>query len=49
MAVDPNKSEYGLRVIYAGVPSVLGFGAGGRSPSNFLASTEGLVSAIVAS
>ena len=39
--VDSKKLEYGLGVIYASVPSSLGFGVG-QSYSNFLASTVGV-------
>ena len=39
MGVDSKKLVYGTRTIYAGVPSSLGFGVGGRPYSNFLAST----------
>ena len=38
-AVDSKKLELGPGTIYAGVPSSLGFGDGGQSSSNFLAST----------
>ena len=37
--VDSMKLEYGHRRICDGVPSFLGLGVGGRSNSNFLAST----------
>ena len=36
--VDSKKLEHGCRKIYAGFPSFLGFGVGGWSCSNFLAS-----------
>ena len=39
MGVDSKNLEDGPRTIYAGVPSSLGFGVGGQSYSNFLAST----------
>ena len=38
-SVDSKKLEYGPVTIYAGFPSSLGFGVGGQSYSNFLAST----------
>ena len=34
-----NKVGFALATIYAGAPSSLGFGVGGQSYSNFLAST----------
>ena len=37
--VDSQQLEYGPGRIYAGFPSSLGFGVGGQSYSNFLAST----------
>ena len=37
--VDSKQLEYGYGMICHGVPSFLGFGAGGWSYSNFLAST----------
>ena len=40
--VDSKKLEYGPGAIYAGFPSSLGFGVGGQSCSNFLASTVNL-------
>ena len=36
--VDPIKLEYGSGTMYAGFPSSPGFGVGGPSYSNFLAS-----------
>ena len=35
MGVGSRKLEYGSGTIYAGLPSSLGFGVGGRSSSNF--------------
>ena len=37
--VDSKKLKYEPRTIYDGFPSTLGFGVGGKSYSNFLAST----------
>ena len=39
MGVDSNKLEYGPSTNYGGLHSFLGFGLGGQSYSNFLAST----------
>ena len=41
ITVDSKKLEHGCRMMYAGCSSFFGFGAGGRSCSNFLASTVG--------
>ena len=43
MGVDSKELEYGPGTIYAGCPSSLGFGVGGPSYSNFLASTAWLL------
>ena len=43
ITVDSKKLEYGPGTKYAGLPSSLGFGAGGQSYSNFLASTVELL------
>ena len=42
MGVDSKKLEYEPGTIYAGFLSSLGFGVGGESCSNFLASTVDL-------
>ena len=42
--VDSKKLEHGSGTIYAGVPSCLGFGVGGQSYCNFLASTVYVIS-----
>ena len=42
MGVDSKKLEDGPGKLYAGVPPSLGFGVGGQSYCNFLASAAGL-------
>ena len=43
VTVNFSTVEYGVRAIHAGFPSCLGFGNGGQTYSNFLASTVWLL------